>query len=88
MTPEIEAIRQKLDLMEDKLIALLNERARYVIEIGKIKSEKGLPIMDPQREEAILNRIAEKNKGPVSNKFIQDIFKKIMDESIKLESDV
>jgi chorismate mutase len=85
MTPEIEALRQKLDLIEDKLISLLNERAKYVIEIGKIKHEKGLPIEDPKRQEIILNRVAKKNSDTVSDEFIKNIFKKIIEESIRLE---
>jgi chorismate mutase len=85
MTPEIEVLRQKLDLIEDNLISLLNERAKYVLEIGKIKHEKGLPIEDLKREEIILNRITQKNQGPVSDEFIKDIFKKIIKESIRLE---
>jgi len=85
MTPEIEALRQKLDLIEDELILLLNERAGYVLEIGKIKREKGLPIRDLKREEFILNRAMQKNSGPVSDEFMRDIFKRIIEESIELE---
>ncbi|MCL2282483.1 MAG: chorismate mutase [Fibromonadales bacterium] len=88
MTLEIEALREKLDVIEDKLIELLNERAKYVLEIGKIKHEQKLPITDLQREESILSRVAEKNQGPMSNEFMQDIFKKIIEESVRLERDV
>jgi len=86
MTPEIETLRQKLDLIEDKLISLLNERVEYVLEIGRIKRAQGLPITDPKREEAILNRVAQKNQGPMSDEFVKEIFKKIIEESIKMES--
>ncbi|MCL2100279.1 MAG: chorismate mutase [Fibromonadales bacterium] len=85
MTPEIESLRQKLDLIEDKLIALLNERAEHVLEIGKIKHEKKLPVTDIKREEEILSRIAQKNPGPMSNEFLIDIFRKIIDESVRME---
>ncbi|MCL1957583.1 MAG: chorismate mutase [Fibromonadales bacterium] len=86
MTPEIENLRQKIDSIEDSLISLLNERAKYALEIGRIKKTQGLPIADSKREEIILKRVAEKNPGPVSNEFMVDVFKKIIDESIKLES--
>jgi chorismate mutase len=86
MTPEIEYLRRKIDAIEDSLISLLNERAKYVLEIGRIKKTQGLPIADSKREEIILNRVAEKNPGPMSNEFMVDVFKKIIDESIKLES--
>ncbi|MDR2583269.1 MAG: chorismate mutase [Fibromonadaceae bacterium] len=86
MTPEIENLRQKIDSIEDSLISLLNERAKYVLEIGRIKKTQSLPIADSKREELILKRVAEKNPGPMSNEFMVDVFKKIIDESIKLES--
>ena len=86
MTPEIENLRKKIDSIEDSLISLLNERAKYALEIGRIKKTQGLPIADSKREEIILKRVAEKNPGPVSNEFMVDVFKKIIDESIKLES--
>ena len=85
MTPEIEILRKKIDSIEDKLIALLNERAEYVLEIGKIKRKQDLPVTDSKREEEILNRIVQKNPGPISNEFMKAIFEKIIEESVKME---
>ena len=85
MNQDIEALRRNIDLVEDKLISLLNERAKYALEIGKIKHRQGLPIVDSNRQEMILSRVAEKNPGPMSNKFMVDIFKKIIEESVSME---
>jgi len=85
VTPEIEILRQKIDNIEDNLISLLNERATYALEIGKIKRSQGLPISDAKREGIILNRVAQKNKGPVSDEFMKDIFRKIIEETTKME---
>ncbi|MDR0517187.1 MAG: chorismate mutase [Fibromonadaceae bacterium] len=87
MNKEIETLRQSIDVIEDKLISLLNERAKCAIEIGKIKRTEILPIVDKNREELILNRVAKKNMGPLSNKFMQDIFKRIIEESVVMESE-
>jgi len=88
MTPAIEELRQKIDSIEDSLISILNERAKCVLEIGKIKKSQNLPVADSKRVEIILKRVAEKNPGPMSNEFMVDIFKKIIDESMRLESQV
>jgi len=88
MTPEIEVLRKKIDSIEDSLISILNERAKYVLEIGRIKKTQNLPIADSKRVEVILKRVAEKNPGPMSNEFMVDIFKKIIDESMRLENQV
>jgi len=85
MTPEIEVLRQKIDKIEDKLISLLNERATYALEIGKIKHKQGLPISDAKREEIILNRVAQKNQGPMSDEFMKKIFRTIIEDTTKME---
>jgi chorismate mutase len=85
VTPEIEVLRQKIDDIEDELISLLNRRATYALEIGKIKRKQDLPISDAKREEIILNRVAKKNQGPVSDEFMKDIFKRIIEETTAME---
>ncbi|GHV15689.1 hypothetical protein AGMMS49938_14570 [Fibrobacterales bacterium] len=94
MTTEIEILRQEIDKIEDRLIYLLNKRAKLAFEIGKIKKKRGLPIKDAERENLILNRVAKKNKpnsrgirGTVSDDFMRNIFKKIIDEAVRIEHD-
>ncbi|MBP5246357.1 MAG: chorismate mutase [Fibrobacter sp.] len=80
--------RTKIDELENTLIELLNNRARYAVEIGKIKKEKGLPVFDSCREQEILNRVAEKAQksgGPLSPESMQRIFQVIMTETRQVE---
>ncbi|MFN3135976.1 MAG: chorismate mutase, partial [Candidatus Kryptonium sp.] len=41
---DIEKWRRKIDKIDVKIVRLLNKRARYADEIGKIKEELNLPI--------------------------------------------
>ncbi|MDY6284509.1 MAG: chorismate mutase [Fibrobacter sp.] len=80
--------RTKIDELENILIELLNNRARYAVEIGKIKKEKGLPVFDASREQEILSRVAEKAKkqgGPLSPESMKHIFQVIMTETRQVE---
>ena len=77
--------RNRIDELEDMIIDLLNKRAAYGEEIGKIKRAKGLPVLDPVREMEILNRVAAKTNGPLRSGAIRHIFSVIMDETKKLE---
>ncbi|MFQ5603495.1 MAG: chorismate mutase [bacterium] len=84
---DIEDWRTKIDEIDLKLLKLLNERALYSIEIGKIKKQKDLPIYSPEREVAIIARMVRENKGPLGNDGVRRLFERIIDESRKLEKD-
>ena len=81
----IEDWRNRIDELNDELIALLNKRASYATEIGKIKKEKGLPVFDASREDAILEKVSTLTKGPLSPESIKNIFRVIMQETRKVE---
>ncbi len=54
----LEDLRREIDRVDDELMALLNVRADLVHEIGEIKNELGLPVLDPAREAAVVRRAA------------------------------
>lgn len=82
---KIEDWRIRIDELNEELIALLNKRATYATEIGKIKKEMGLPVLDQARENAVLEKVATLTKGPLSQESIKEIFRTIMAETRKVE---
>lgn len=70
--------RKALDLINQKLLTLLNQRLRITLEIGKIKRKLGKRIYDTEREKDILDRLRRKNKGPLKEEDLRKIFKTIM----------
>jgi chorismate mutase/prephenate dehydratase len=70
--------REKIDLIDQKLLTLLNQRLRIALEIGKIKKEMGKKIYDSKREGEVLKRLKRKNKGPLKEKNLKKIFTTIM----------
>lgn len=81
----IDEWRTKIDDVDNKLVDLLNERARYADEIGKIKERLGLEAYSPEREQEILRNVLGSNKGPLSDAALRRLFERIIDESRKLE---
>ena len=57
---DINEWRIRIDELNDELMTILNKRATYAAEIGKIKKQRGLPVFDEGRETAVLNGVAEK----------------------------
>ena len=81
----IEEWRVKIDELDKRLVELLNERARYADEIGKIKEMLGLEAYSPQREQEVLRNVLGANNGPLSDAALRRLFERIIDESRKLE---
>ena len=71
--------REKIDLIDQKLLTLLNQRLYIALEIGKIKKEMGKKIYDPKREKEVLKKLKLKNKGPLKKEDLKKIFKMIME---------
>jgi len=84
-TPDLEALRRQIDELDRRLVELLNERAKVVVEVGKTKQLDGTPIYAPDREHAVLQRIAEINTGPLPPKTLQAIYRELMSGSFALE---
>ncbi|MDP1677499.1 MAG: chorismate mutase [Bacteroidota bacterium] len=82
---KIDDWRNKIDEIDQELVKLLNERAHYADEIGKIKEQLGLEAYSPKREKEVLENILKYNKGPLNNLALRRLFERIIDESRKLE---
>ncbi|MBF8257916.1 MAG: chorismate mutase [Actinobacteria bacterium] len=82
---EIDGIRKRIDLLDDVLLRIFNERARLALEIGHIKKELGLPVFDPAREKRIFARMTGDNPGPLEDGAIVRLFERVVDESRRLE---
>ncbi len=81
----IDHWRQKIDNVDVELVRLLNDRATYANEIGKIKEKLGMPAYSPEREEEVMSNVERWNKGPLSTAALKRLFERIIDESRRLE---
>lgn len=82
---DINEIRQRIDLLDDVLLRIFNERARLALEIGHYKKILNLPVYDPDREKRIFARMKEDNPGPLDGGAITRLFERVVDESRRLE---
>jgi len=83
---DLEDLRKRIDEIDAKLVALLNERARCAVEVGKIKRETGeAGVYSPGRERDVLEHITEANEGPLSDQTLTAIWKEMMIASLSLE---
>jgi chorismate mutase/prephenate dehydratase len=88
---KLSDIRQKIDALDEQLLKVLDERADLVHEVGLVKRAEGKEIYAPEREEAVLRSVVEKNaqlKGRLPEKSIRAIYREIMSASLALEKDL
>jgi len=77
--------RDRLDIVDRRLLALLNERTRIVEEIGRIKQKAHMPIYEPKREEEVYRNVVDHNAGPLESEAVKRIFERIIDEMRKVQ---
>ena len=71
--------RKKIDDVDRRLAALLNERASAVAEIGRLKRNTNLPIYEPDREKEVVANVQQSNQGPLAARDLARIYERIMD---------
>jgi len=71
--------RKKIDELDRKLAALLNERANAAIEIGRLKRNTNLPIYEPDREREVISNVQQSSKGPLAERDLAQIYERILD---------
>ena len=55
----LEVVRERIRDLDRALVALIGERRDLAIEIGRLKDEAGLPVLDPPQEARVVRRAAE-----------------------------
>nr|WP_295970995.1 bifunctional 3-deoxy-7-phosphoheptulonate synthase/chorismate mutase [uncultured Bacillus sp.] len=84
---ELDQLRQKVEEINLQLLALINERARAVQEIGRVKEAQGVNRYDPVRERHMLDLIKQNNDGPFDDAIILHLFKQIFKAGLDLQKD-
>jgi hypothetical protein len=50
MSDDLKPLRETIDAIDDKILELLNERARVVLAVGEAKKDSSAPFYVPSRE--------------------------------------
>ena len=82
---DLDSIRKKIDALDSELVLLVNKRLALAAEIGKIKRGTGEEIYVPEREDAVLRKVCDQNRGPVRDEALRAIYREIMSAAIALE---
>ena len=82
---ELKRLREAIDRVDEVLVKLLNQRAKYAVEIGEIKGLLSLPVYSPEREKDVLHHVEKASRGPLDPSAVRRLFERIIDESRRVE---
>ncbi len=78
--------RQRIDALDQQIQALINERAGVAVQVAEIKQRQGrTDFYRPEREAQVLDRVAERNAGPLPDQAMARIVREIMSACLALE---
>ena len=84
-SPELRRLRARIDLLDRKLVALMNERAELTQAVGEEKARLGRPIRDAGREREVLLRVSMANAGPTPQADLLAIYRRLIAAARSLE---
>jgi chorismate mutase len=83
---ELRRLRRRIDALDRRIVALLNERARLGLEVGTAKGALGRRgVLDAERERVVLLRVAMANHGPLPQTELLAVYRRLILATRRLE---
>src|SRR5437762_2563674 len=83
---DLDEWRSRINNLDDQILHLLNQRAEAALKIGDLKRQRDTPVYSPAREAEVLQRIAERNAGPLTAEMTRAIWREILSACRALEA--
>ncbi len=77
--PVVSQLREQLTSADRSLVEAINKRLNLVQQLWRYKEQHGLPFLDPDREQWMLQYLARANRGPLSAEGLAEIYAQILD---------
>ena len=77
--PFLRQLREQISDNDRKLIEAINTRLKLVARMKSYKEARGLPFIDPEREEWMLRYLQRANRGPLSADGLEEVFAHVLE---------
>jgi chorismate mutase/prephenate dehydratase len=84
--PALLALRDRIDAVDVELLDLLNRRAGLALEVGEVKKAEGSVAFRPEREAQVIDKLKQRNAGPLLRDSVAPIWREIMSACRALET--
>ncbi len=86
--PALTRLRDQIDAIDRQLVELVNQRAQFASEVGRVKQVTGTPVYRPEREAEVLRSVTALNRGPLTATALEPIFREIISACRAMERPV
>lgn len=82
---DLDGWRKEIDRIDSQIVSLLNDRARAVMEVGKIKTADRDEFYAAHREKQVYEKVLNESRGDFPDKGLKAVYREIMSASLALE---
>ena len=79
--PLIRQLREQISDNDVRIVEALNARLKLVARLKRVKEERGIDFLDPEREAWMLQYLTRANRGPLSAEGLREIYTELLDLS-------
>ena len=84
---ELRRLRRRIDALDRRIVALLNERAELARDVGRAKVAAGRrAVRDLDREREVLLRVAVANEGPIPQADLIALYRRLFSATRAMEA--
>jgi prephenate dehydrogenase len=76
---DLNRLREEIGALDRTVLETLNRRLELVRRVTRHKQAAGTPLIDAEREAALLRELADANAGPLSKRAVQGVFAAVLD---------
>jgi chorismate mutase / prephenate dehydratase len=85
-TAELRRLRRRIDALDRRIVALLNERTELGRAVGRAKASAGRrAVRDQEREREVLLRVTMANTGPIPQADLIAMYRRLISVTRALE---
>lgn len=85
---KLSELRKKIDAVDQRILKLLNQRAKTAVAIGKAKAQGKQATYAPDREQKLLKNIVRSNRGVFPTQALQSVYREILSACRSLQAPI
>ena len=83
---QLKELRVFIDDLDRRIVRLLNERVSIVEDIGRVKRDADMPVVEPDREARVFENVRSvTSDDPLAQEAMQRIFERIIEEMRQIQ---
>jgi chorismate mutase len=82
----IQSYRNRIDRIDRRMVRLLQKRYELVREVGREKGNRGLSIVQPERERQVLEQVTSKIEAGQTRDYIRAVYRALFKASYDVEN--